>query len=213
MKVLNENFVNLYNRWKTGDSRIEDKIIGEFINSRGNKESYYIDENGLVSCYSIVSISNKDLVDGKLPVKFGKVEGHFDLSSCSRLTSLEGCPYYVGKDFDLSCCCDLTSLKYFPKEVGGDIILYGCSGLKSLVGLPNVCNSNITITGCNALESFKGLPEKIVGNLSFNFYKGIDSLDGFPKEIMGDVHKIDSQFGIDDIKSVCKVGGRISKYG
>jgi hypothetical protein len=54
----------------------------------------------------------------KLPVKFGKVSGHF---SCSynKLTTLEGCPTYVGEDFFCSGN-NLTTLVGCPNYIGGN---------------------------------------------------------------------------------------------
>jgi hypothetical protein len=53
----------------------------------------------------------------KLPVKFGKVSGSFWCHK-NKLTTLEGCPNYVGGSF----ICDknkLTTLEYCPKYVDG----------------------------------------------------------------------------------------------
>jgi hypothetical protein len=76
----------------------------------------------------------------KLPVKFGKVSGNF-WCSMNKLTTLEGCPDYVGGDF----ACDgnkLTTLEYCPKYVGYDIL---CSNLTHHI-LGNVqCNIYYTI--------------------------------------------------------------------
>jgi hypothetical protein len=57
----------------------------------------------------------------KLPVKFGKVSGYF-YCGLNNLTTLEGCPKYIGGDFD---CSDnyLTTLEGCPKYIGGD---FGC---------------------------------------------------------------------------------------
>lgn len=58
----------------------------------------------------------------KLPLKFNKITNYFDCSE-NELTTLEGCPVYVGSTFD--CCYNnLTSLKYSPKYVGDD---FNCS--------------------------------------------------------------------------------------
>jgi hypothetical protein len=55
----------------------------------------------------------------KLPVKFGKVSGYFWCDG-NKLTTLEGCPNYVGGYF----FCDgnnLTTLEYCPKYIGSII--------------------------------------------------------------------------------------------
>jgi hypothetical protein len=53
----------------------------------------------------------------KIPLKFGKVDGSFYCYN-NNLTSLEGCPDYVGGIFDCSEN-NLTSLEGCPDEVGG----------------------------------------------------------------------------------------------
>jgi hypothetical protein len=58
----------------------------------------------------------------KFPIKFGKVSGEFIILE-SGLTTLEGCPSYIGGDF--SCTGNrLTSLEGCPSYVGGK---FGCS--------------------------------------------------------------------------------------
>lgn len=47
-----------------------------------------------------------------------KIKGDFYCNG-NKLTSLEGCPYYIGGTFDCTYN-NLTSLKYGPKYVGGE---------------------------------------------------------------------------------------------
>ena len=66
----------------------------------------------------------------KLPVKFGKVSGNFDCCK-NNLTTLEGCPDYVGGDF--SCWNNkLTTLEHRPTydghKFGSDIITHHILG-------------------------------------------------------------------------------------
>jgi hypothetical protein len=78
--------------------------------------SYIINSNDTIDVDGDVDLE-KILNNMKLPVKFGKVSGIF---SCNfnELTTLEGCPNYVGGDF--SCNFNnLTSLEYCPKYIGG----------------------------------------------------------------------------------------------
>jgi hypothetical protein len=56
----------------------------------------------------------------KLPVKFGNVYGYFRCDK-NKLTTLEGCPNYVGKYFSCSGN-NLTTLDGCPKYVGRDFI-------------------------------------------------------------------------------------------
>jgi hypothetical protein len=84
-----------------------------------------------------VDISSRQL--NKLPLKFGKIEGHF-ICDMNELATLEGAPSDVGSYFD----CNnnkLTTLIGSPIEVGGDFY----------------CNDNNLIT-------FEGYPSRIDGD-------------------------------------------------
>jgi hypothetical protein len=93
--------------------------------------NYTINPDGTVDVDGNVRLSDKNLT--RLPLKFGKVSGHFDCSY-NQLTTLEGCPKEVGGYF----YCDnnqLTTLEGCPKTVGGD---FYCSfnELTTLEGCP-----------------------------------------------------------------------------
>jgi len=91
-----------------------------------------------------VDLSNMKLI--KLPIKFGKVGGHFYCYS-NQLISLEGAPSKVGGNFDCSGN-KLTSLKGAPKEVGGH---FYCE--------------------FNQLISLEGAPSKVGGNFYCRYNK------------------------------------------
>jgi hypothetical protein len=77
----------------------------------------------------------------KLPVKFGRVSGEFWCDR-NKLTTLEGCPFYVGGDFWCGNNNKLTSLEHSPKYVGNYFF----------------CNEN-------KLTSLKGIEKcEIIGN-------------------------------------------------
>lgn len=78
-------------------------------------------ENGLVDVDGDVFIPSALVKTGKLPVYFGKVIGDFNCRS-NMLTTLEGCPYWVGLDFN---CRNnhLTSLKYAPKHINREAVV------------------------------------------------------------------------------------------
>ena len=88
-------------------------------------ENYIINHDGYIDVNGKVDLEKQLGNIEKLPVKFGKVSGFF---SCYRnnLTTLEGCPNYVGGDF---LCYEnkLTTLEYCPKYVGGG---FSCSNNK-----------------------------------------------------------------------------------
>lgn len=71
----------------------------------------------------------------KLPIKFGKVNGNFNISGCF-LKTLEGCPTHVEGNFDCSSNKNLESLEGSPKFVGGKYNATSCN-IKSLKGISN----------------------------------------------------------------------------
>ena len=79
------------------------------INSKGE-----IDVDGRVDI-GFLFLNNKAIEE--LPYKFGRVNGSFDLSGNTNLTSLKNCPDVVGGYFSCSFCPQLDSLKGCPKEV------------------------------------------------------------------------------------------------
>lgn len=126
----------------------------------GSIDNYTINSDGSIDVNGDVSLSNKNFL--KLPIRFGKVTGYFRCSY-NRLTSLEGCPYYVGGDFTCNNNC-LMTLKGGPKEVAGH---YSCSynqlhsleGAAEEVGGTFYCNNNL-------LPNLKYCPAEIGGNMN-----------------------------------------------
>jgi hypothetical protein len=83
-------------------------------------ENYTINGDGSIDVDGGVYLLNKGLVE--LPLVFNKVTGYFDCDG-NDLTSLKGCPRWVGGYFD----CNnnkLTSLEFSPDYVGG---YFSCS--------------------------------------------------------------------------------------
>lgn len=145
-----------------------------------------------------ISIGEKDLVDGKLPVKFRKVNGNFycnhiglqALHGCpdiveesflcynNNLTSLLGGPKIVKKKYDCSNN-KLTSLEGAPE---GEMYQFNCSCnlLNSLTGAPRIVSN--FLCGHNKLTSLIGSPDVV----KFEFdccFNDIVSLEGCPKQI------------------------------
>ena len=67
----------------------------------------------------------------KIPLKFNNVSGYFNISY-NNLTSLEGCPKYIGETFYCNSN-KLTSLEYFPNKIKHEILLKS-NPLESLAG-------------------------------------------------------------------------------
>ena len=114
----------------------------KFISRKQNWYEFYI-KDGFVCCCCDVEITDEDLVDGKLPFRFGKVGGSFICSKCTSLTSLKGSPQKVGEDFDCRECTSLTSLECAPQEVGRNFSCSECTSLTPLEGVPKKIGGKI----------------------------------------------------------------------
>jgi len=110
----------------------------------------------------------------ELPIKFGKVSGSFDCGS-NNLTTLEGCPNYVGIHF--YCGKNkLTTLEGCPKYIGSNFYCYS-NNLTTLRGIEKseiigdfYCRNNPNIPP----ENYKYiLTTKIGGKI----YTGNDDID------------------------------------
>ena len=115
-----------------------------------NITNYTINPDGSIDVDGDVDLSGKDLI--KIPLKFNKVNGWFDCSY-NKLTSLEGCPSYVGISFNCSYNC-LTTLENSPKKVYGSFNCYD-NKLVNLKGIGEVNGYGIHCVH-NPLESLEG---------------------------------------------------------
>ena len=92
-------------------------------------ENYTINPDGSIDVDGNVELGVYKL--DKIPLKFNNVSGYFNISF-NKITSLEGCPKYIGGRF----YCNynkLTSLEYFPNKINHEILLKD-NPLESLVG-------------------------------------------------------------------------------
>ena len=140
--------------------------------------NYTINDDGSIDVASSVYINGWDLYE--IPLNFNKVDGLFYCDS-NKLTSLKGCPNWVGDDFT----CDnneLTNLEFGPKYVGGN---FWCNNnkLTSLEFSPEFIGKDYDCTD-NELTDLKGSPEKINGKFDCSWNKLTD-LKGSPKEVDG----------------------------
>ena len=85
-------------RSNTAKERKEDEAnrIQEFIDKQRNPESIYITDDNVINSKSYITIRDTDLVNGKFPFKFGRVDKNFSCYNCHSLTSLEGVPKKLG---------------------------------------------------------------------------------------------------------------------
>jgi hypothetical protein len=117
-------------------------------------QNYTINPDGSIDVNGNVWLFNKNLT--KLPLKFNKVSGNFSCSdNKNNLTSLDGCPNYVGGDF----YChnnEITSLEGCPNYVGGDFYCHN-NEITSLEGCPKEIGGNFH---CYS----NPLPQEIIDN-------------------------------------------------
>jgi hypothetical protein len=122
-------------------------------------ENYRINSDGTIDVDGNVFLYRELGNMEKLPVKFGKVSGYFYCSS-NILTTLEGCPYYVGAYFN----CDgnkLTTLEGCPDYVDdGNFYCYG-NNLTTLEGCPKYVGGDLV---CEIIT------HHILGNVQRNIY-------------------------------------------
>lgn len=99
----------------------------------------------------------------QLPVKFGRVTGSFSVGG-SDLTTLEGCPTFVGKTFNCRNT-DITDFTGGPQEVGGSYTASNNAKLTSLQGLPRIVPGTLDLSGKSQLKTLDGISEQM-GSLS-----------------------------------------------
>ena len=85
-------------RSNTAKERKEDKAnrIQEFIDNQPESKYIYITDDNVINSKKSIIISDTDLINGKLPFKFGRVDKDFYCRDCPSLKSLEGSPQEVG---------------------------------------------------------------------------------------------------------------------
>ena len=163
-----------------------DKFINDWIRNNCSVISPYTIKNGIVDVNGGVVVNNNvESID----IKFGRVKGQFNLSMSPFLTSLEGCPDYVGGDFVCDWNKRLTSLKGAPKEVGGSFNCDWCRGLTTLEGSPEKVGTNFSCNNCKSLTSLKGAPKEVGRDFEC---RGCDQLKNYrhkPKTIKGKFYK------------------------
>ena len=131
-------------------SRYIDSICEKF-----KIDNYTVNEDGTVDVDGDVELSDKGLK--KLPLKFGRVTGHFFCDK-NQLSNLEGSPNYVGGGYH--CHYNkLTTLEGAPNEVGGDFYCH-----------------------VNNLVTLEGSPSRVGGGY-YCYNNSLINLEGAPKEV------------------------------
>lgn len=131
------------------------------------------------------------VVDGKLIIKFGKVNGSFICQGCDSLTTLKGSPEKIKGVFNCSSCKNLKSLEGAPTFIDGSFICSRCDSLVSLEGATKeITNGYFICYKCKNLKSLEGAPKTVSGHF--------------------DCRNCGTLFKEEDVKEVCDVqSGRI----
>lgn len=173
--------------------------INNFLNSQQIKGKCTINEDFTIDVDGDVILRDEKME--RLPVQFRNVTGWFYFLITPNITTLEGCPEYVGGWFHCSWFKKLKNLHYSPKYVGGNYVCCENNLITSLEGAPEyvggvfICNDN------ENLMSLKGAPKHCGG---FNCERNskinslCDLIDGFiyPTIVCSDF----GNFSVDPIK-------------
>ena len=182
---MNDPISNIYQQMILNESTInKDEQIKKWLEKYTTKQSsIIIDSNGLVSIDGRFDFSNDKRK--KIPVQFLKVTECFYTSIS--ITSLAGCPKFVGNNFYCSNNKNLTNLIGGPEEVKGDYCCYYCSNLTSLDGAPEEVGGYFDCNGNKNLTNLKSGLKKVKGdfycykcnNLPYSeLFKIVDIVDG-----------------------------------
>ena len=142
-------------------------LIKEFIERHHLEEKdYHINSDYSLDIHRNIMIKHFDILDvreGKLPFKFGRVDGTMWLNSLD-LKTLENCPKEVTGDFVIY----ENKLENFiggPENVGGDFAANMNLSLKSLDGSPKKVGGKYSILACMSIKDISGISPEIGGNL------------------------------------------------
>lgn len=113
------------------------------------------------------------------------VGGHFDAHLC-KITDLIGSPEHVEGDFSCSHNGKLKSLKGCPKYVGGEFNAFS-SAITSIDDFPEYVGEKISFQGDTHMYNLTGLPEEIDNDLDIAHCE-FKSLEGLPKKINGKLY-------------------------
>ncbi len=141
--ILNEN-----QQFFTDRDKIEQWLQTQDIVRYVINDDFTVDVNGGVD------LSYKSFE--QLPVKFNKVSGNFTVSD-GLLTTLAGCPQFVGRNFNCSHS-KITSLEGGPQVVDG---IYNCNStpLETLKGSPT--SAHEFFCGGTKLTSLEFAPKQL----------------------------------------------------
>ena len=136
-------------------------------------------ENGVYNSDQSVILTNEDLFEGGIPIKFGKVKGDFSVKDCTELQSLINSPTEVTGNFDCSDCTSLSHFWFISTKIGGSIDCSGCYNVTTLNSLPQVIEGDLNCSNTQ-IADFEPITE-VKGNLNCSHCKQLRSLKTLPK--------------------------------
>jgi hypothetical protein len=160
-------------------------------------KNWSVNADGTIDVDGDVWLVSKGLKE--LPLKFGKVSGHFNCHD-NELTTLEGSPREVGRDF---YCGNnkLTTLEGGPNKVG-DSFICANNKLTGLEGAPSYVGGDFSCVH-NKLVNLKGSPrEVVIFDCSHN---ELTNLEGAPSKAF--------RFNCSDNKITTILGQKIDLIG
>jgi hypothetical protein len=197
---INESvWADMHRRSNTGTIRKEDKWFEERVKAFAERHKFKPDEYSIngsdltVDVFRNISILKEDLVDGKLPFKFGKIRGNMWLTDNLQLTSLENS----------------------PKEVYGNFISYQ-NRLIDFNGGPELVEGDFTANFNNQLRTLDGSPKKVGGNYNIVFCSNVKNIDGISPEIGGNLvvtdgekHRVWCDYSDTEYRKLSNIKGQI----
>ena len=166
-------------------------LIKEFIERHHLEEKdYHINADYSLDIHRNIMVKPFDLVDRKLPFKFGKIDGTIWLSDLN-LDTLENC----------------------PKEVTGDFVIY-VNKLENFIGGPEIVGGDFAANMNLSLKSLDGSPKKVGGKYSILSCRYIEDISGISPEIEGDLEipkKSKIEFSDDDFRRYSNIKGNIKR--
>ena len=170
LSSINESvWADIHRRSNTGairkeDKWFEDKVMVFVERHKLKPDEYTINGNDLtVDIHKNIAIKIEDLVDGKLPFKFGKIDGTIWMH-------------------DLN----LTTLENSPKEITGDFVIYQ-NRFKDFIGGPEIVGGDFAANMNFHLKTLDGSPKKVGGKYSIIHCMGVNDITGISPEIDGDL--------------------------
>lgn len=169
-------------------------LIKEFIERHHLRENdYHINADCSLDIYRNIAIEPFDILvikEGKLPFKFGRVNGTMWLNGLG-LKTLENC----------------------PKEVTDDFVIYD-NNLDNFIGGPEIVGGNFAANMNLSLKSLDGSPKKVGGKYSILSCRYIEDISGISPEIEGDLEipkKSKIEFSDDDFRRYSNIKGNIKR--